>query len=230
MTFRKTVEQIHKELISPFFKDMQEVKFFKELGLAVFIGLVGVTGFYGYRWYQAGGQGQAQQVFAECMEEFQKAVSSKTTDAWLNVDMVAKLGHEQHGSSKYGPYFLALRAHAAMQQGKTTQALQVMEQAIQTMSKSDPLILLYKTKFALMKLDDTDTATQKEGLSELQKLAADTNNVNRDAALYYIGSFHWVHNELDMAKQYWNKLLELTSGEHKSPWAMQAEQLLQQVV
>ena len=83
-----------------------------------------------------------------------------------------------------------------LQQGKIADACAIFESVIAALPKDSPVLPLYKTKRALMKLDMPEAAKQAEGLEELRQLAADKTNKNSDVAQYYLGLYYWARNDL----------------------------------
>ncbi len=106
-----------------------------------------------------------------------------------------------------------------------------MDDALEGMKTDHSLFNVYKTKRAIAKLDADDEVTQKQGLQELVTLANDTTNKQQDVAQYYVGLYHWNTDNIEVAKKAWKQLINSQSAEKqgKSPWALQAQTLLQQI-
>ena len=206
------------------------VKYSKPVYTVLLCALVGVSAYSAYGWYATHKEQAAQKVFAECIHEYQKAlVDSKM---WPNVDMVFKHGYKQHSASTLAPYFLAYRADALYQQDKKDEARELMNQMVQKIPASSPVYNVYRTKMALMNIDGDDADVKQSGFKELETLAHDAKNINRDEALYYLGMYHWSNNELAQAKTVWQELAAMQGADKqsRSPWASAVEEKLQQIV
>ncbi len=188
------------------------------------LGLVVLGGVYfGYSWYVTKREQAAQKIFSECMHEYMEAYSGQT--AWVNVQELSKLGYEQHASSSMAPYFLALQADALVQENKKQEAVAVLDTMLAHMSSTSPVYGVYQLKRALLMLDTDDAL----GLEQLKKLAQNSSNKNRDAALYYLGLYHWSKDSFDQARESWQELVDLMHNqEANSPWAVLAQKKLQQ--
>ncbi len=190
-------------------------------GIAVF--LIAGVGYLLYRWYYVNAQQKAQMQFARCVAAYEAKDAN-----WQNVEQMCKNGAEQYSSSALAPYFLAYQADALVQQGKRDQALEVFDSVVKKTSKSSYLYHLLKMKHALLALDSADTTRQIQGLAELIEVAHDDKNINRDAALYHLGSYYWATDKQDDARTVWGELVELFRHEVHSPslWAQQAKEKL----
>lgn len=199
------------------------------LSLLVILGVVS-SAVFGYRWYITKRETAAHKTLSECMYAYAKAQVGQ--EKWLNVEQLCTTAYEKHSSSYIAPYFIALQAETALQQNNLAQAVILFEKALSNMSRTSPLYGLYAVKRALVELDDEGQA--QRGLQHLQALADDTNNINRDMALYYLGLYHWMHNDTQAARVAWQTLKSLQSAEQQqahrgmSSWVALAEAKLQQ--
>jgi len=139
------------------------------------------------------------------------------------------IGCEQHKSSALAPYFLVFYADALFKDGQKEEALEKLDRAVQTLPKGSPLLSLYKTKQALIHLDDS--WTQEAGLQELKALADDEGNSNRDMALYYLGLYYWTQDKVNDAQMIWQQLVDAFKHEKfgASPWAARAKTKLETI-
>lgn len=182
--------------------------------------VAGAASWYGYRTYQQSNQQNAQELVFQALELFNKEAFSKTPE-WESVNAVCQAGIQQ-GSSTAIPYLRMIQAQVALAQDKKEDALGHVAEAVKALPASSPLYYVYKTKYALMKIDAQEST--QEGLAELAALASDVRNTNRDEAQFYLGLYHWVHDEIGQAKDAWKDLLAIdTSVEHASPWARRAQ-------
>jgi hypothetical protein len=181
--------------------------------------------FYAYQWYVVSREQTVQKIFSEQVIEFKKAHSPEQLESMV-VD--CKSGHDQYASSRLAPYFTAYEVDALLKLGNKTEALASLDGLIASLSSSNPLIHLFKTKRALLKFDIDDAATQKAGLKELQQLAQDVHNKDQDLAQFYLGLYYYGTDDLANAKKVWQDLIELSlDSKNPSPWAEQAKQRLE---
>lgn len=197
-------------------------------GIVCGITLIAGLGVWGYRWHRTGREQKAQEAFSSCVREFERAEQDQ--NLWGNAELVFRLGYEQNKSSSLAPYFLAFQAEALLHIDKRAEALSCMAKAVAALSTSSPVYNAYATKLALMKMDAPEPETQQQGLSELTKLAQNTNNNSRDMALYYLGLYYWTSDDLVKARETWNDLLPFAEGEFASPWARLALHKVEQIV
>jgi predicted Zn-dependent protease len=176
--------------------------------------------YWGYQLYAGNREKNAQKELAACMELYEKAAGAgEMATLWPSVEMACKLGHERYSGSSLAPYFLSYQADALIKQNKMDEAITIMNEMVHALSPRSPLYHVYATKHALMQMDATDNAVRAAGLLALEKLAADTNNEQRDEALYYLGLYHWHNNDASQAKEAWQTLMSLPgSPEYNSPW------------
>jgi tetratricopeptide (TPR) repeat protein len=184
-------------------------------GIIVLLGL-----WWGYSQFAGQKEKEAQKTLASCIELYDQAIgASETSVPWSTVETACKRAYDEYSSSNLAPYFLAYQAEALVKQNKTDEAVTVMTSMIKSMSKSSPLYYVYATKLALVEIDSNDSTIHAQGLKRLEELAADTNNQQRDEALYYAGLYYWQLNDQIKAKEAWQTLAELsTNPENASPW------------
>ncbi len=188
-------------------------------GAVCLIGIAAWFLYYSYTMYQGR---KAQIILGECLEEYQKALESKQ-DMWSEIMLMNELGLNQASGSSLQPYFLVMQAQALAHQKKFDEAVAMIEQADAALSDHVP----YKAYYALTKsLIQLDASNMKEqGFANLQQLAHDDTYMFQDAALYYLGSYYWVDNNLEKAKDAWQLLLNGAETSFKdSPWVAMAEQ------
>lgn len=215
---------IIRNFVAEMFEDMP---YAKEAGIIILLAVAGVGGFWGYRMVVARQEQAAQRVFAAALEEYER-VERLENPNWSEVAEIFKLGYEEHRGSSWAPYFLAKQADALLEDGKKTEAMQVMDQVINVLSSSAAMMNAYKTKRALIMLDMTDAQMQADGLQALQELAQDSSNGNRDLAGFFLGQYYLSHNETGKARAAWQQLVAQASQEQapQSPWADRAQEML----
>lgn len=194
--------------------------------LSIAIGVLLLFGalYIGYRWYVVSREETVQKIFSSAVAEFNKAKTAEQLDAMA---IEFKSGHDAYESSHLAPYFTAYEVDALLDQGKKVEALVALDSVISSLSSSNPLINLYKTKRALLKFDSEDAAIEAAGLAELQALAQDKKNKDRDMAQFYLGLYYFSADEVVDAKKVWVELVEQnTDAKNSSPWAEQAQEKL----
>ncbi len=210
--------------------------------LAVVAGLLvlGVAGGYGgYRWYKITVETSAQKSFSDCMYVYKEALNrsiqpstqeqeKQGKNLWEEAEIAFKLAYQQHTHSDLAPFFLAFQSDALMHQGKTPEALELLDTAINKIGKKSPYNALYRIKRALIQIDNE--ALRSNGLQELEKLKNEKNNKFKDMTLFYLGSYFWSMNDLDQARSIWQQLIDEfgtdTEGPGVSPWVNQAKAVL----
>lgn len=205
--------------------------YYKEILIAGACIIASGVGFYFFMQHQAHKQGKAQLAFAQTLAEVKHG--EKNADLWPNAELAAKTGHRTYKSSSLAPYFLTIESQVAERQGKIKEALVSLEEAVAAMGKNSPFYTVFKTKVSLMKLDSDDVALQTAGFNELESLAQDHSNKQRDEALYYLGEYYLNHNDTVRAKETWQKLVNEFPGTQDSamsPWASVAVERAKQLV
>ena len=81
-----------------------------------------------------------------------------------------------------------------------------------------------------MKLDSEDDAVKNAGLHDLEALAINTKNKNRDQALYYLADYFALQGLHDREKEFLHQLVVAfpEGGLAASPWAALAQEKLKE--
>lgn len=188
-----------------------------QLTLIIAVTIVSAVSLFGiYNWYRVRMNRHAQQILAQCLEEYQRATQNMQAQLWHDVERACEQGYSQYSSTDLSPFFLALQADALLFQDKATDALVLLNKTVANMSKSSPLYYLYATKLALMIHDYEQNDTQ------LQQLAQDSYNPYRDMAQYYLGYFAFAAGNTNQAQELWESLRQ-----QQSIWAQRAQSQLQ---
>lgn len=190
-------------------------------------------GYLGYRWYMLSKGQTVQREVAMRMEEFQRILAGapEAMPAQLaQLESVLTFDYNLNQRNKLAPMFLLLQADVQLQQQKEVETLDTLQRLI-TILATSPLQPLIKTKRALLQLDSADVQVKELGLQNLTQLAYDTDNTQRDSALFYLGRYYWVHDQLDEAKRVWQELIDTPTytGSFPSPWVYEAQEALAQV-
>jgi len=235
-----SIKKWYRVVIEPYIKDVKEslqsYRYGREIAVLFMVVLLGMAGFWGYRRWHSQREATAQKAFGECIYAYQLAMQGKgdfTSDelSWGEVAMMFNFGYEQHSSSSLAPYFLVFYADALLRKGDRGGALSKLDEAIKALPADSPFLNLYKTKQALLKLDDDIQEIKEEGLQELEVLADNVDNKNRDMALYYFGLYYWSDNKTKEAQAIWQQLVGAFKHEKvgASPWASLASTKLEQI-
>jgi hypothetical protein len=212
--------------IADYCTDKMHIKYI----LIAFCLVVSAAGAYvGYRWYDARRQADAQFAFGVLLDQFNNALEQDKVNFASFANEFAR-GYENHKNTALAPYFLSLQADALIKAGNKPEALTVMDKAVHVQS-APSFAPLFKIKRDLLILDGADTNRVSQALEELQTLAQDTNNTHRDYALYHLGMYHWVHDNIQEARVAWQELVNMQSGNvfSDSPWASLVVDQLQSI-
>jgi len=204
------------------------------LAIVLLLILVSVGGYFGYRWYAVSREQSAQLALSSHMEELQRvATASKELMPvqLAQLDAALSFDYSRHKNSALAPMFLLLKADVQIKQNKLADAATTLEQVINRVPAHSPLLPLIKTKRALLQLDSDNEMIQQTGLQDLISLARDTENRQRDLALFYLGRYYWTQNKLDDAQVVWQELIDIPeyTGSFSSPWAYAAQEMLAQM-
>jgi len=214
-----------------FKKNDKNARYAKYALIAIVLFGLSYGGFHAYRYYISKREAAAQKQFSLCMKELEQARSG--IGSWHDVEVAFKAAYRQSSQSQLAPYILTFEAEALSQQGKDKEAIAVFSKGLEKIKKASDLYGLYSVKLALMKLDMKDAALQQEGIATLEKIAcvnqACEPSSGTAVALYMLGSYYWDKNNMDKAKQAWQKLVSLESQGYESPYIRVAQEKLEQI-
>ena len=208
-----------------FLYDITQYQSLKKIGIAILIMIAAGVIYGGYYWYSIRKDQEAQKMFAECLEQFERASVSHDESLWNDVIRAFDNGFERAQKSSFGPYFLAFKADALIRLKKNAEARETMRTMMSMMSSSSPLYPLYKIKYALMKIDADEALTKSEGLADLEKVAEDKKSFYQDMALYYRGYNAFMNGDIDWAQKLWTQLIRTYGAE--SLWSQMAQAKLE---
>lgn len=201
-------------------------KYERVLTIALALGLVGVIGWFGYKWYTKRLEAQAFADFSQATDDYFKAVlSTDDKQRWQDMANGLALQAQEHKSSVLAPYYLAYQADALVHDGKIDQALTLMNQVLAQLPKNSPFYYMYATKQALIKLDAQSQDVRAQGITELEQLAQDKENPVKDMALYHQGYHAWTTGNRPQAEKIWSTLC--TYGDKDSVWVQLAQAKLE---
>ncbi|MBN2267327.1 MAG: hypothetical protein JW725_03225 [Candidatus Babeliaceae bacterium] len=177
-----------------------------------------------YRWYSNRYNARAQQELAHCMEIVERALKEKQPALLEQARLETGVGYERYSRSSLAPYFLALDADLALAQGDRTKACALMERAVGALSDDAAMYGFYAVKKALMKIDSADQKTREAGMQELQTLAHDPRNQQREMAAYYLGLIAFDGGDRRGAEEVWKEFSGPVA--RNSVWARLAQSKL----
>lgn len=184
----------------------------------------------GYTWYSRYKLEQSYGVLTQSVEALTSAMKHDDKNEWslLINDLKKNVDHFRH--HLVGPYFVKLYVKALVVSGDREQARLLLAQELPHVSVHHILYYLMKTEYALMCLDADDQVVKQEGVALLDAIAHDKKNSYPEYALFYLGRYYWVINDVQQARAVWSELLQ-TQYDSLVPsvWAAQAEQLLHQL-
>lgn len=203
-----------QNMVRQWWQELKAFEYAAWLSTAVVVVLLLLGIWNGYRWYTVTQEQKAQFAMSEAFEEYDRAVyrmvdskekddqvaKQQLEDALLSLDIVTR----NHGGSSVLPACAhAFKADIHWYDGKKEEALEEMGKAI-TAGRKTPLVYVWKTKLAMMKLD---AGKQDEGIAELNALALDEKNMTADRAAFELGYYYWCNKDESNARAAW-KLLE----------------------
>ena len=193
---------------------------------------ISFASFLAYRYYISNREQKTYALFAEYMDDFNRASQAGSVDMLQSIENSVSLAYAQHKGSYIAPLFLIIKADAQLQQKKMAQAIDTLYQAINELPQSSPIQPLIKFKQALLLLDSADEEIQKNGVEIMVRLARDKMNQFSDFALFYLGRYYWAQNNIQEAKNSWQELVDAHSTEQAYPsiWAEEARLALSQLV
>ena len=227
---KNSVTTILRGLINLWYGQAKKKKHTRTIMMVLAFLFSSSTIFFGYRTYVVYKERNAQKLFGDYFDVYQKMAHGESDD-WNKVEQLFKDGYQNVSCSNIAPYFSLFYIEALIQQKKTQEALTEFETLIQQ-SVSSPFLGLFKTKHALLIIDSDDQDVQKKGLELLQTLSQDSNNNYKDFAQYYLGLYHWVNDNIEQAQSVWNTLL-VEQNMHKlspSPWVEIVKEKLERIV
>ncbi len=203
----------------------------KEIGIAITIVLVVAGGYFGYRSYVVSREQRAHHSFADYLQDYQMAEKANSKEEWERVSNLLGHGFVQHKGSNVAPLFLSLKSDAQVKLGELVEAINTIQRAIDALPRGSKLLSLFLIKQALMRLDVEDEALQKVGLEQLVTIARDKDSEHKDIALFYLGRYYWVHDQIEDAKKSWQELEDSSWQEkaYPSPWVEEVKQKLKQL-
>ncbi len=219
---RKAVKSVYMQFID----DLEERRYGRAVIFGLLILIAGSASWGGYSMYVRHREQQASSDLMQYIKDYHQAAGAESTD-WNYLANLFKMGYRQHSHSTLAPFFLLYQADALVQDNERQEALSLLDQALVALGVESPLYTTYAVKKALLVLEDN----AQQGIADLQKLAQDKANKQRDMAQYYLGLYYWMHNDSAQAKVAWAELIDSQSAEkqERSAWALQAQQYMQQM-
>ncbi len=196
------------------------------VGLIVFFIAVAL----GYMFWMNEHNKSAQRYFGALVMEYNRAKQDKDVDFQLLLKKFEK-GYQQYSRSSLLPYYKDYAVNILMHQHKNEEALALLDTMLSDMQAS-PLLPLYQMERALIALDMADVQIQEKGKEALVALAQDKLNPFKDSAQFYLGRYYWTHDNVTLAKEVWQTLVDEQADQKAapSPWVQQVKDYLTLVV
>ena len=187
---------------------------------------ISVTLFFGHKFWVKQKNKLAQRDFGMLMYEYHKVAREKNPE-WSVLLEKLKNGYEQHKNSLFAPYYVSYQVNILLQQNKHDDALVLLNNLTSEFDKS-PLKSLYSMEKSLVTLDSNNDQEHRKAIDDLIVLANDAQNDFRDIAMFYLGRYYWVHDQIDLARDIWQRLVDEQRDEKiaPSPWADQVKDYL----
>lgn len=175
----------------------------------------------------------ALQDFSSYFEQYQQAqnnVAEGEKVDWNDLYTLFKDGFERHKKSNLAPYFLLFSMQAALQDENKSLAKEIVSQVVDV-TKNQNIHPFIAIEQSLMLLDSKNEEEAKKGLELLENIGLDVENMYSDMALFHLGYYYWIHDNLEKAREVWRGLLDQydTGSASASPWSARARQLLLQI-
>lgn len=200
----------------------QTVKFF--IVVSVFF-VVGALSWVGFNQYRTNRERHAQQALNEVISLFKginPGTSAQAVLSWQELELASRMGYEQNSGSVIAPYFLALAAHALVQQDKKAEALELITRVVNQLAESNSLRDAYRVTQALL-IFDTAPERVSEGRDILKSIASAEHSYYKDQALYWLGVDAELMGDTSQARTYFDQLRSFRRRdlpqEYPSPWA-----------
>lgn len=168
----------------------------------------------------------AQYDFSALMIEYEDMSRDKDPQ-WSALLEKFENNYKKHSHSSLLPYYVGYKVQILLAQDKKDEALATLDTMIADVPGS-PMVALYEMERALIQLDMSDEALNNTGLTALQTLAQNKDNMFRDSAQYYLGRYYWANNQMDDARLVWQQLVDEQRDEKMSPspWINQVQEQL----
>lgn len=229
--------------IVEYYKIIQEqysIKYLREIILALFIAITVVSGYFLHKMYVQNRERQAFVALCEVVDSFMQsqyqvqnldrvADREKIMQAWSDTDILLDALYKENINSYLAPFFLALKADIIVQRdGNVDAALEILDSALDAMSKDSLVGSLYLMKRIKMGLDSKQAEVRVQSLQQLIDLTRDEKSYIYQQSLYLLAQYYFSIAEENKAKALLNQLVQRadTSALIKSPWVLMAEEIL----
>lgn len=210
-------------------KDPQKYMLYMRYGMFALVFIVlGVCAFIGRGWYVASRERAAEKDLSAYVAQYHNALYAPEAQ-WGQVAALFEVGYQQHANSSLAPYFLAYQADALLQEGNVDQALVIMRDVLQKLPEESPFYQLFQMKYNLIIIDQVEHPEHQEALASLHEIGRDKTNNFFEAALFYLGRYHFIHHNIQEAKEIWQELRATAVDESPSSFIQEAEEYLELV-
>ena len=216
--------------------------YFTQVVLVAVLAL-GVAGsYYGYQMYIQQRESKAYEAFVEVTHAYKQAEekafravmpNQNSLDdlgvVWKDVEVIIDAAYKANSNSYLAPFFLAYKVNVMLEQGKSVdEAYEYMKQAFAKSSTRSEFHDILKLKMAKMACDCSDEAVRAQGLKDLQALAENKKSIAQSEALYTLGVYYMMQNDVEHAKNYFSKIVENKNQDlfDSSLWVNEAKEKL----
>ncbi|MCL5436611.1 MAG: hypothetical protein M1549_01880 [Candidatus Dependentiae bacterium] len=185
------------------FKKSGRTRYYVVGGIILFIVVADVIG---YRWYAHRYNDRAQLALSQAVELLERAARGNAETLWKEAEGSFRDAYQRYPKSLVAPYLLSFWADTLLHGGDMVRALDLMNKAVGSLSKSSPFYHAMLVKRALMRMDAANAALVAEGKKELHELTQDKANKSRDEALYFEGLVAFDAGNRAEAQRVWQEL------------------------
>lgn len=237
--------QIQKNIVSYYtmLKEQSSTKYVKEtlLGVAILSSLF--LGYFLHSYYVKQREQKAFGALVEVVESFEKSQyemfssdknkgPEKVDEIWSDTQVLTNALYEENKGSYLAPYFLMYKSQIALERGgNLEEALKILEQALQQISKSTEMYSLFNLKRIKMSLDSQDKKIKQAALKDLQELCKDNKGYSFEEGSFLLGSYYLYQGDIQKARETWENMLKFVDKKLliQSPWVKQVEEKLDSI-
>jgi len=186
-----------------------------------------VGGFFlTYKFYRDSLEQSAHASFVSCVNVLDAKGQVDGTpfrseqEKWTKVAEVFEEGYKKNKSASIAPMFLAFKAEALINLGKINESIELLKKVVSLLSEG-ALKDSYILKLALLQIDSGNEALLSDGILKLVMLSEKDKSPVNDIALFRLGEYYLIKQDIVAAKKYLN-ILVLNYGnkkENTSIWA-----------
>jgi hypothetical protein len=233
--------------VTTYYQSLQEqysIKYLREMFIGMVILVCFGGGYFLNKFYVQRREQQAFVALSEVIDSFMQSQHAaqaldpvkdkeKIIQAWLDTQLLLDALYKEHISSYLAPYFLVFKSQIVLERDKNLdQAIEIMDLALQNISKKTELGSFYHLKRIKMGFDSKDQTAKDQALNNLIALSQDSGSYAYQEALYLLGSYFTSVGQIDKADEAFKKLAASHDPDAliKSLWVNLAQEKLGQSV